>query len=205
MPAHVWPQDPVAAAGAHLDARNPQAGACLLWAKEAVDGLHYLTDLEDDLPSDALLPNGHHATVVHITHARWAVGTAMTALDLCAAAVGFLYLPARPGGKFYDFGQLLSLRRQDPTMPCQGVSDWVGAVITDPKYAGVEQARQHLTHRMMNRHFKIGLGGPVQTAESTGLSVGTSETSAREMVHEATMLATTWVESFVDRVNKQLI
>jgi hypothetical protein len=147
-----------------LDGRNHNASACLMWASEAVEGLYYLQDIEDDLPSDALLDGGHRATTVHITHARWAAGTAMTALDLCAASIGFLHLPAPTGGRFYDLGRLAAEqkkplhKRQFDLTTLPNALNWINSVTADQDYTLVQEVRDLLTHRNAARHFRIGLG-----------------------------------------------
>src|SRR6266536_3793667 len=105
MPAYKWMLPPASIIPV-LDSRSPAAARCLMWAVSAVDGLHYLEDLDAALPGTRLLPGGHDALTVDIAHARWAAGTAITALDLCAAAIGHLYLPNLPKGKYYDMGSI---------------------------------------------------------------------------------------------------
>lgn len=70
---------------------DPDAGAFVSWAGSAVESLFYLTDLDAQIASKTEdSPLGHNWQVVDHAHARWAVGTAITALDLCAAALGRL-------------------------------------------------------------------------------------------------------------------
>jgi hypothetical protein len=88
-----------------LSSRNVDASGCVLWATSAVNGLAYLDDLDTALDGSPRMATGHDALVVDVAHARWAAGTAMTALDLCAAAIGLLYLPART--RYYDMGDVL--------------------------------------------------------------------------------------------------
>ena len=79
-----------------LGARAAAAASCLSYAVAAVESLFYLADLDSMLMTGARhLPEGHDALTVDVAHARWAAGTAVTALDLCGAAVGHLHLPAK--------------------------------------------------------------------------------------------------------------
>jgi hypothetical protein len=185
-----------------LDGRSHDASACLMWASDAVDGLYYLQDIEDNLPTDALLDGDHKATTVHITHARWAAGTAMTALDLCAASIGFLHLPPLAGGRFYDLGRLVAERKKLTTLP--DVLRWINGVTSDQDYTLVREVRALLTHRNAPRHFRIGVGGEPQTAESTGLTVPSSQNpvAARAIVRASRTLATKWVEEYVLQVSR---
>src|SRR5438874_9903263 len=89
MPACHWPEDPMHVI-AQFEARhgNSESGALLLFAVWAVESLYYLGDLDQRLdPSQATIGE-HSADVVDVAHARWATGTCITALDLCAAALG---------------------------------------------------------------------------------------------------------------------
>ena len=106
MPPIQWPPATRAAIEL-LGSRNSDASSCVLWATSAVDGLAYLDDLDTARNGGARVANGHDALVVDVAHASWAAGTAMTALDLCAAAIGFLYLP--PRHRYYDMGNVLAV------------------------------------------------------------------------------------------------
>ena len=174
MPAFIWPIPPVSAA-ATFDRRSTDASSCLIFASEAVDGLHYLSDIDNSLPGDAVLDGNHKATIAHVTHARWAAGTAMTALDLCAACIGFLHLPAPRNRRFYDIGRLTQEQqkpqdqRRFDLANVPGALAWLNGVTSDGDYTLVQEVRDLLTHRSTARHFYVGVGGPTQTADPTGL------------------------------------
>src|SRR5205823_11887801 len=84
-----WPDDPTQVIS-EFESRhqNPEAGALLLFAVWAVDSLYYLSDLDQALDPSQAMVGGHSADVVDVAHARWAVITCITALDLCAAGLG---------------------------------------------------------------------------------------------------------------------
>jgi hypothetical protein len=65
-------------------------GGLLLFAAGAADSLSYLADLDARAfgPSRDLL--GYHEDIIDLAHARWACGTALTSVDLSAAALGRL-------------------------------------------------------------------------------------------------------------------
>lgn len=75
------------------NAANVDAQARLSFAIECMDGSHYLVDLDEHLVSSDAATDvlGHHWQVVDMAHVRWPTGTAISALDLCAAALGRLY------------------------------------------------------------------------------------------------------------------
>jgi len=75
------------------EARHPGApiGPLAMWAAWAVEALHYLDDLDQSQVTYPTSVQGHHANIVDIAHVRWVTGTAITSLDLCAAAMGRMY------------------------------------------------------------------------------------------------------------------
>ena len=98
MPPFPWPVEPVAVIQA-FEARHqkPEAGALLSWAAWTLDGLQYLDDIDLQYDTSRAPVGNHRPDVVDVSHARWATGTCMTALDLCAAASGAGILRARQG------------------------------------------------------------------------------------------------------------
>jgi hypothetical protein len=190
MPPIQWPPA-MQSAIELLSSRNVDASGCVLWATSAVEGLAYLDDLDTALDGSARMATGHDALVVDVAHARWAAGTAMTALDLCAAAIGLLYLPART--RYYDMGDVLaaldkevkvaaastSASRRPGWPPRQGVRPWIvdltgdpgAALPVDSDFALVMAVRNPLTHRTMARHIGIRIGGGPQRMDRTMLKV----------------------------------
>jgi hypothetical protein len=62
-----------------------------MWAAWTIDALNYLADVDQVQGGYQQSVNGHHADIIDIAHVRWATGSAITALDLCAAALGTRY------------------------------------------------------------------------------------------------------------------
>jgi glutathione S-transferase len=125
------------AAGQVLGQRNDVAAACLMWAGSVVDALDYLSDLDSTAAQEDRFATGYDAFTVDVAHARWAAGSALTAVDLCAAALGHLYL--QPAGKYNDMANIRralqkagsSVAAGDPApIPCwplrSGVLAWLG-------------------------------------------------------------------------------
>jgi hypothetical protein len=92
--------------------KRGEVGALILWASWSVESLHYL-DKIDAAHSDANVPS-ESAAVVNISHVRWATGTAITALDLCAAALAREYCGWKGPNEFdlRDFNALSKHRRR---------------------------------------------------------------------------------------------
>lgn len=221
MPPIQWPPTTQSAIEL-LSSRNADASSCVLWATSAVDGLAYLDDLDVVLDSSARFATGHDALVVDVAHARWAAGTAMTALDLCAAAIGFLYLPARTW--YYDMGDILeALDRAIKAAttssswagrlgwpPRKGVRQWIVGVRgdpdagepTDPDYALIKAVRDPLTHRTLARNIGITLGGGPERMDRTKLKVDgqPDPVPVHVVVDTATQLAARHVGRFVAEV-----
>jgi glutathione S-transferase len=88
-----------------------------------------------------------------LAHARWAVGDAITAVDLCAAALGRLFAKYPQGTREMD---LRSAERQLLTHAVAG--PWISEVVTDPDYEAVHAFRTASVHRVMSRHATVSMG-----------------------------------------------
>jgi len=207
-----------------LSSRNADASRCVLWATSAVDALAYLDDLDLALDGSARFATGHDALAVDLAHARWAAGTAMTALDLCAAAIGFLYLPPRRRGHYYDMGSILTAldkairaaARSSPSSrspgwpPRQGVRPWIvdltgdphAAVPVDDNYALIRAVRDPLTHRTLARHIGMTIDSGPHRVDRTMLKVDgqPDPIPVHVVVDTATSLAARHVRRFVAQV-----
>jgi hypothetical protein len=132
------------------------------WARDAVDALWWLTDLDDWAYSgERANLGGHDPDLVDIAHVRWATGTAKTAIDFCAAdaAVGHevrKFWRDRPqdlGDGPEDFAfQILpkELQEHADRLSC-GVARWLSALLDDADYKALKAVRDVLTHRMTVR------------------------------------------------------
>ncbi len=187
----------------------------MLWATSAVDGLAYLDDLDTARDGGARFTNGHDALVIDVAHARWAAGTAMTALDLCAAAIGFLYLPARRDHHYYDMGNVLAVLDKEIAVaatnissrplgwpPRQGVRPWIVDLSAADDYQLIKAVRNPLIHRTLARNLGITVGGGPQRADRTMLKVDgqPDPVSVHVVVDTATRLAARHVGRFVAEV-----
>lgn len=168
MPPLTWPTDPVKIVqDFETRHRQPQAGALLAWAAWTVDTLKYLDDLDLGYDTHRITRGEHRPDVIDVAHARWATGTCMTALDLCAAALarGFCgHTKAREidmGDLSPTSGRSTAIRK---SLPLAAVA-WVDCVLGDPDYVVVKEARDSLTHSRVRRHFKLGGGGSTPRLE----------------------------------------
>jgi hypothetical protein len=128
-----------------------------LFAVWAVDSLYYLGDVDRALdPSQATIGD-HVADVVDVAHARWATGTCITALDLCAAALGRAFC-AHTGTRELDIGNFDPERapkraaRRRANLPVQAQL-WIDNVLKDRDYRQIKAARDSLTHKRIPRHL----------------------------------------------------
>jgi hypothetical protein len=110
-------------------------------------------------------PLGHNWQVVDHAHARWAVGTAITAVDLCAAALGRLLASyPKPSGHEMDLGRAQATATIT-THPSAG--PWVADVVADANYQLVLSARHALTHRRTTQTIGRSFGGSSGAGERT--------------------------------------
>jgi hypothetical protein len=89
MPRYTWAADPSnIISGFETRHAQPDSGALLAWAVLSVESLHYLADIDQDYEISHHVVGGHSRDIADVAHARWATGTCITSLDLCAAALG---------------------------------------------------------------------------------------------------------------------
>ena len=165
MPPFAWPGDPTGVIQAFETRRaSPNAGALLIFALHSVDSLYYLLDIDrrDDLSAPTI--GGHAPDVVDVAHARWATGTCVTALDLCAAGLGRALCGYRKTREL----DLVELSRPDhpwrQQLPASAAA-WVDSSLADPRYCQIIRVRHALTHSRITRHFamtrqRLRLGQP---------------------------------------------
>ena len=206
MGTMVWTKDPVTIVR-DFETRNGQTwlSPLSMWAVWAVESLHYLDDLD---ASQADYPNAvgaHHADIVDIAHVRWAAGTAITALDLCAAALGRMYCgwskKHEPDLRYFDLQarakDAATLRRALPPP----MSLWVDRVLADGRYKMIQDARNRFTHAFMNRSLIRGDEGGHRSR--TQFRDGQSNTSwgSRDIVVAAKECASDHVDRFLREVD----
>lgn len=199
MPPYSWPTDPTTAAlGFEARHKNAAAGALFAWAAWSVDCLHYLDDVDLSYNASPTGSLGHRPDVVDVAHARWATGTCITALDLCAAGLARAFC-GHTGPKELDLGDfdpgIGSSAKRRGQLPAAALS-WAGAVFADPDYNTVKGARNWLTHSRLPRHFGMAAGGAPQRL-SLQLP-GPTTLPIRQLIELARDLATRHVTAFVN-------
>jgi hypothetical protein len=139
----------------------------------------------------------HSPSIVSIAHVRWATGTAITALDLCAAALareccgwnGPRELDLRGFDPSSKDKAVPARRAQLPATPLA----WVDAVLEDPNYQNVQGARNPLTHARLRRKLD---GDRLSSVQFVVAAAG-DEMHARDLVRIARDLATKHVAAFL--------
>ncbi|HEY1307709.1 MAG TPA: hypothetical protein VGF24_29360 [Vicinamibacterales bacterium] len=135
---------------------HPEASALILFGVWATDSLYYLSDVDarDDLSRSTI--DGHRPDIVDIAHARWATGTCITALDVCAAALGrvFCHHTRARELSIADYFSKRAALKLRPLLPVAAVT-WIDAVQADAGYQTVKTARDSLTHARVIRHFNL--------------------------------------------------
>jgi hypothetical protein len=198
-----WPQLPTDVVRAY-EGRRPgrgEAGALILWATWTVEGLLYLDELDNRHHGQCLSVPGD-PNIINIAHVRWATGSAITALDLCAAALGRDYCGNNVGQEFdmRDFdvsaakkeARKKEIGAQVARLPVAAAA-WIDAVVGDQRYKDVQGARNPLTHARLKR--QLYMSGPNHTefvVAATGNALRT-----RELVCRSRDLATERVAAFL--------
>jgi hypothetical protein len=207
MPPQVWQFTD----GEFNDAINSwtdkEAGALVSWARQVVDSLHYLADLDDTVFADPARPTlGHGEQAVNVAHVRWACMASITALDLCAATIWRLNASVK------GYSKEKSLRDFDPAGG-EAVEDrrcrvrpehlvWLDRVLADDRYRTVIAVRNPLAHgRTIQTHY--GSMTTDQLAPHEGRSdfalrrEDPTWVNARALVETAMEVATDHVERFI--------
>jgi hypothetical protein len=185
--------------------QSPASGALFAWAAWAVDSLHYLDDIDRAYDESHVTIGGHRPDVVDIAHARWATGTCITALDLCAAGLGRAFCGHSKVHELdladFDPGtpsKAKDLRRARLPLPAQ---QWVDDVCTDLHYKQIKSGRDWLTHSRIPRHFTLAVGveGPPQRLQ---LQLETVRLSVRHLVDHARDVGTRHVSALLAMLPK---
>jgi len=199
-----------------------------MWAVWTAEGSDYLEKLDDvAFSGGGAWPVDPHNGLVDISHARWATGNAITAIDLCAGTIGQLFCPRRDGKEWdlRDFNQRqrkrkrrryrLSLRewrqRQHRRDVARDVAQrraalppdflrWVDATLDHQGYKDLLSARNSFTHSTLNRHLFSGRPGHV---DRTQFPVRKAvRMSARDLVEKSKEVALDPVQAFIDVVDQ---
>jgi hypothetical protein len=197
MSVLIWPKQPIKIVH-EFEARRKgrgSIGALALWAAWGVESLHYLDDLDREHHNTLRNNPPHHPDVKDISHIRWATGTSISSLDLCAAVLGRECCA-------WNVGREPDLRDFDPTSrPKQSTRrramlpalalNWVDGVLSDVRYLQVHGARNSLTHSRLIRNFFLD-GATEFKISATGQAV-----AARDLVILSKDLATDQVNAFL--------
>jgi hypothetical protein len=196
MPPYNWAVDPVQLVQSFESKHNnPVAGALFAWAVWTVDCLYYLDDLDEAFDRSRAPIAQHRPDVVDVAHARWATGTSITSLDLCAAGLGHAFC-GNTGTHEFDIGDINAARKAQLPPEAQ---QWFDRVIADPQYNIVKSARDWLTHSRVSRHSAIG---GASLPERLKLQFGPSRLPVRDLVLVARDLATRHVADFTQILSR---
>jgi hypothetical protein len=203
MPPYIWLNDPIELIQKFENRhKHPDAGALIAWGVWAVECLHYLDDVDLAFEASQLMVAGHKPDIVDVAHARWATGTCITALDLCAASLGRA-ICGHTGPREFDLSyfdpagkastKIQARRAQLPLAAKQ----WVDSVLADPDYNEVKSARDWLTHSRLKRHLFVGAPGPPQRLS---LELPSNKLPVRKLIQMTRDLATRHVSDFLQIV-----
>ena len=140
MPPVNWQKPPIEVVQAFEKRRAGQrgpVGALVLWATWAVESLHYLDELDRKYDSDPHHSTGHDPQAIDIAHVRWATGTSITSLDLCAAALGREYCAwtghNEPDLRDFDLTKDRNRAQRLRTMLPTTAIGWIDRVLSDTR------------------------------------------------------------------------
>jgi hypothetical protein len=134
-----------------------------------------------------------------MAHVRWAAGSAMTALDLCAAAIGELHsVPTSAPGQVHDIASLGDHRNQ----LCAGCNAWRTAVVGNNSYRVLKNVRDPMTHKTLPRRLSISTGAPTDAERLALLLHGArhdqDHTPSRTLIEQAQHFATSQILALIE-------
>jgi hypothetical protein len=202
MPIAFWRRDPITVLQGFESRRQGRGstGALILWAVWATESLYYLDDLDSTYSTKSGQQITHHPHVIDIAHVRWGTSTSITALDLCAAALGRdccnWTKATEPDLRDFD-----SSSRKKGASALRGTlppvaTNWIDAVLADNRYKEIQGARNPLIHSRLIRNLSMGDPRTTFVITDTG-----NKYAARDLVTLAKDLATDKVSDFLDVVN----
>jgi hypothetical protein len=158
-----------------------------------VEALDYLDDIDDEFVRTSRT-RGFHPHTIDLAHVRWAAGTAVTAIDLCAAALGNWYCGVPGDNHALDLADVRSQRNKLPP----SATAWVERVWTDPEYETLRKVRNPFTHRRLPRHLTVGgrTAFPISPSKTVG---------SRELVLLARDVARRHVQDFFVQIEARRI
>ena len=177
------------------------------WATFVVEEIYYLDDLDSNLNIHPNSAGSHNPDVIDMAHGRWAAGTAITALDLCAAALARQYCNWTGRNELslrhFDINAASGKKRKQTlarrgNLP-QAALTWVDGVLADPRYQTVLNARHSLTHSRLPRHYYISSGDPNRERMDFGITTNNNQIQigVRDLVLESRDLAGEHVDRFL--------
>lgn len=207
MKSTFWSKNPVEVIRAY-ESRNGKSGISplLLWATWAVESLYYLSDL-DNKAIDPSWINGHDPDVIDVAHARWATGTAITSLDLCAAVLGRVYY-SHSGPNELDlrhFDPKSTKVRKDPKkhikhLPFTALI-WTENVLLDSRYKLIQGARNPLTHAWLGRTLTANRSKNHASRVQIQVFAKAPPTGTHDIVMQSKELASERVDEFVQVID----
>jgi hypothetical protein len=212
VPPQPWSRDPVQILQRRLSPSAQEGGALTLWAVWCVEALDYAAEIDDEFYMQSKT-RGFHPDVIDIAHVRWSAGTASTAIDLCAAALGSWYCGTQPGAFQLDLRKIrpwandTAVSRRRAKLPAAARA-WVRRSWVDSEYKTLLVVRNPFTHSRLPRHLTgstLAHSGrtafPVQQkASKTARAVG-----ARVLVLLARDVARRHVQEFLDEIDDRRI
>jgi hypothetical protein len=211
MPPRPWTRNPVDILQ-RLPQVAQQGGALALWGAWCVEALDYAVEIDDDFFAGSRM-RGFHPDVIDLAHVRWSAGTASTAIDLCAAALGSWYCGVGHGDHQLDLRRIRpwardkTVARTRASLPLAGRA-WVRRTWTDPQYKTLLSIRNPFTHSRLPRLVMLSTlssqGHRDRTAFPTARIAGRAPPtpiSARQLVLLARDVARRHVQDFLDDVD----
>ncbi len=141
--------------------------------------------------------------MLDVGFARWGTASAITALDLCAAALARAYADWRDAHRHVDLRQFLSRRggvRLADAVP-GAVEQWLWDARHDPDYEIVLAARNPFVHGVLIRNISVHLGGlPQPLPGRASFAVCRHSYSTGDLIQRSGRIAHEYIERLLGEI-----
>lgn len=205
VPPYIW-TTPCIEAAQRLENRGasrPTTPGLLVWAGFAVEALHYISDVDEFVLTQAHERwLGHQPEIVDLADSYAAASLAFASTDKCAAVLGHLYLQS-PGTHELALSGLRPWSRDKRIVRrrlrlSDGGRLWIRQVWLDADYQTLRSARHPLTHATLRRQIRrpIGPGHTERMMVRPRLPRAAVGVNVRDLILKARDTATRHVEAF---------
>lgn len=170
----------------------------LLWASWTVDSLHYLEELDRAVFDGRVeAASRYERDTLDLAHGRWTLASALTALDLCGAALARSKLAVGSDRREVSLGEIGPNDRRAEKRFHQlpdPAKEWVVRTLTDDDYRLLTALRHPMTHSSVGRSIHRVLGSSAGLQPRVSFKMPQSELGSED---QAAVVSTWRVDQLI--------